>query len=81
MTNTTRPTEYALATDALEMAAVANNSRWHAGELENLATARRNIEELTAQAVTEARFAGETWAQIAASLGITKQGAQQRYGR
>lgn len=80
MTNRTQPIAYNLAADSLEMAAVAHGSAWHAGELDNLATARKHVEELLAHAVTEARFAGETWAQIGASIGMTRQAAQQRYG-
>ncbi len=34
-----------------------------------------------AAAVTRARSAGCTWAQIAARLGVTRQAAQQHYGR
>lgn len=32
------------------------------------------------QAVTAARTAGHSWAQVAAVLGVSKQSAQQRYG-
>jgi hypothetical protein len=42
---------------------------------------RRSLDGLTRLAVDEARRKGATWVQIGAALGLSKQGAQQRYGR
>lgn len=39
------------------------------------------LDEAIAQAVTGLREAGYSWAEIAARLGITRQAAQQRWGR
>jgi hypothetical protein len=41
----------------------------------------RTAEAELAAAVTRARQTGQTWTAIGASLGITRQGAQQRFGR
>lgn len=78
--NKKRDELFTTAADHLEAAAQAHEIRWHAGELSELAEAREDLETLIAMSVGRARAAGETWAQIAASLGVTKQAAQQRYG-
>lgn len=39
------------------------------------------LDDAISQAVTGLRAAGYTWAGIAASLGVTRQAAQQRWGR
>lgn len=41
----------------------------------------RTAEQRLAEAVQACRDAGMTWQYIADDLGVTKQGAQQRYGR
>lgn len=71
---------FTTAADNIEAAAQAHELRWTAGELSALAEAREELETLIAMSVGRARAAGETWAQIAASLGVTRQAAQQRYG-
>lgn len=43
--------------------------------------ARAETDVLLAAAVTSARGAGCTWEQVGAVLGMTRQAAQQRYGR
>ncbi|WP_454049571.1 hypothetical protein [Cellulomonas sp. Marseille-Q8402] len=43
--------------------------------------ARAETDVLLAAAVTSARGAGCTWEQVGAILGMTRQAAQQRYGR
>jgi hypothetical protein len=43
--------------------------------------ARSETDVLLAAAVTSARGAGCTWEQVGAILGMTRQAAQQRYGR
>lgn len=42
--------------------------------------ARAHTERQTAEAVSEARRAGLSWKRIGKELGISAQGAQQRYG-
>ena len=42
--------------------------------------ARAQTERQTAEAVSEARRAGLSWKRIGKELGISAQGAQQRYG-
>ena len=40
-----------------------------------------DLDEAISQAVTGLRKAGYSWAEIAARLGVTRQAAQQRWGR
>ena len=46
-----------------------------------LVEARRELEELTRLAVDRAVRRGEPWSRIGPSLGVTRQAAQQRYGK
>ena len=48
--------------------------------LRRAALARAHTERQTAEAVGEARRAGLSWKRIGKELGISAQGAQQRYG-
>lgn len=48
--------------------------------LEAVRAAQTGVDVLAHQAVTMARRDGETWAEIGAALGVSKQAAQQRYG-
>ena len=50
-------------------------------ELADLATLRTEIETVIASAVDTWRKQGRSWATIGDALGISKQGAQQRYGK
>lgn len=50
------------------------------GRLAQVAGRRSRVEDEVAQAVRGARSSGATWAQIGAALGVTAQGAHQRYG-
>lgn len=51
-------------------------------QLVGLARASTLLDELTREAVAAARVDGNlSWSQIGAALGMTKQAAQQRYGR
>lgn len=53
-------------------------------KLQNLglmAASARELEQRLAGAVAGARAEGASWAQIGASLGITRQAAQQKYGK
>lgn len=57
---------------------------WAVEKLKGIADRQRAIEqlqELTLQDVSGLRNAGCPWAPIGRALGITTQGAQQRYGR
>lgn len=49
--------------------------------LEDLADQRRDMEFEIEEAVADARSAGASWSQVGATLGLTRQGAQQRYAR
>lgn len=40
---------------------------------------RETAEAAIAEAIRQARAAGQTWSQIAAVLGVTKQAAQRKY--
>ena len=51
--------------------------------IERLKTSRRireAAEELEAEAIEDARQSGATWREIGIYYGLTKQGAQQRFG-
>lgn len=50
-------------------------------ELADLAALRDEVEQVIATAVAGWREQGRSWATIGAALGMTKQGAQQRYSR
>lgn len=49
--------------------------------LEDLARQRISLDEAILEQVQRARDAGHSWLSIGMMLGISKQGAQQRYGR
>jgi len=49
--------------------------------LDTLSAYAGHIEDATERAVRAARAQGSSWEHIGACLGITKQGAQQRFGR
>jgi hypothetical protein len=49
--------------------------------LSKYAEEAREIERLTGEWVDKAREAGASWAQIGTALGISRQAAQQRFGR
>ncbi|RIX30874.1 hypothetical protein [Amnibacterium setariae] len=48
--------------------------------LDSVRRARERLEQLEAEAVRDARAAGATWKSIGALYGLSKQGAQQRFG-
>jgi hypothetical protein len=61
----------------------AYSRRIAAGDIEaitDLAALAGHLEDATRQAITGLRQFGYSWADIAARLGITRQGAQQRWG-
>jgi ribosomal protein S20 len=62
----------------------AHARRVAAGDVDALADMTglaTELDEAIAQAVTGLREAGYSWAEIAARLGVTRQAAQQRWGR
>ena len=61
----------------------AYSRRVAAGDIEAItamAALADDLEDATRQAVAGLRGYGYSWAEIAARLGITRQGAQQRWG-
>ena len=62
----------------------AYSHRVAAGDIDAISDMTRTAAELDdaiSQAVTGLRAAGHSWADIAARLGVTRQAAQQRWGR
>jgi hypothetical protein len=61
----------------------AYSRRVAAGDIEAITTMAAlagHLEDATRQAITGLRGSGYSWADIALRLGITRQGAQQRWG-
>jgi hypothetical protein len=61
----------------------AYSRRVAAGDIEAITTMAHladHLEDATRQAITGLRQSGYSWADIALRLGITRQGAQQRWG-
>ena len=61
----------------------AYSRRVAAGDIEAITSMARladDLEDATRQAITGLRQFGYSWADIALRLGITRQGAQQRWG-
>ena len=61
----------------------AYSRRVASGDIEAITTMARlsdELEDATRQAITGLRAYGYSWADIAMRLGITRQGAQQRWG-
>ena len=61
----------------------AYSRRVAAGDIEAITTMAHladHLEDATRQAITGLRAFGYSWADIALRLGITRQGAQQRWG-
>jgi hypothetical protein len=61
----------------------AYSRRVASGDIEAITAMNRlatDLEEATRQAITGLRGFGYSWADIAMRLGITRQGAQQRWG-
>ena len=61
----------------------AYSRRVASGDIEAITTMANlagHLEDATRQAITGLREVGYTWADIALRLGITRQGAQQRWG-
>jgi len=48
--------------------------------LQDAATMRAGVDALTQARVDHARHVGRSWAEIGEALGMSKQGAQQKYG-
>lgn len=49
--------------------------------LVNLSLAQRALDRAISEQVDASRAAGESWAMIGLALGISKQAAQQRFGK
>ena len=67
----------------LRRAIRAYSRRVAAGDIEAITTMANladHLEDATRQAITGLRAIGYSWADIALRLGITRQGAQQRWG-
>jgi hypothetical protein len=61
----------------------AYSRRVAAGDIEAIATMARlagDLEDATRQAINKLNAVGYSWADIGMRLGITRQGAQQRWG-
>jgi DNA-directed RNA polymerase specialized sigma24 family protein len=58
----------------------AYSRRFASGDIEAITAMANHLEDATRQAITGLRAFGYSWAEIAARLGITRQGAQQRWG-
>ena len=61
----------------------AYSRRVAAGDIEAITTMANladHLEDATRQAITGLRESGYSWADVAMRLGITRQGAQQRWG-
>jgi hypothetical protein len=61
----------------------AYSRRVGSGDIEaitDMAALADDLDQAIRQAITGLRVAGYSWADIAARLGITRQGAQQRWG-
>lgn len=63
-----------------EIMSAVNQSRNPMYALTLAAVERDSIEAAIQYLVAQCRAAGYTWAAIGSTLGLTKQGAQQRYG-
>lgn len=72
-------TAAALAGNA-EQAMMTDTPDW-SDALDILAKLAATVESATDSAVRAARYDGLTWDQIGRGLGVTKQAAQQRWGR
>ena len=59
----------------------ALNTDLSIGSLEAIAVLRRDLDHLEERAVATARSRGASWADIAETLGITRQALQQRVAR
>jgi DNA-directed RNA polymerase specialized sigma24 family protein len=67
----------------LRRAIAAYSRRVASGDIEaitGMAALAGHLEDATRQAITGLRESGYSWADIAMRLGITRQGAQQRWG-
>ena len=72
---------YAVAGRYLGYAQESCESGSAVGELSGLHGAMLHVEGLIRAAVRAARQDGESWEAVGAMLGVSKQAAQQRYGK
>ena len=83
-TRTKRPPLREAITQQLSIiasASVGNPDLHDLTEINGLAALSTLIDELIVAQVVEARASGYPWSEIGAALGMTKQAAQQRYGK
>ncbi len=59
----------------------ATRNRHDGLALTQLRIAQQELDAAIVEAVKDGRAGGQSWAMIGAQLGVTKQAAQQRYGR
>jgi DNA-directed RNA polymerase specialized sigma24 family protein len=64
--------------DADDLVTVDSSALQRIAELADQSAA---LDEALAEAVMTARLGGHSWSKIATMLGVTKQAAQQRYGK
>jgi hypothetical protein len=62
-------------------ASVLGLMREDLGELHGLAALATLVDDLLVDSVADARIDGYSWAQIGEAAGMTRQAAQQRYGK
>ena len=61
--------------------AIGNPDLYDLAAMNGLAAMSTLIDELVLAQVSETKTFGYSWSEIGAALGITKQAAQQRYGK
>lgn len=75
------PHRKALASYADRLQWVTENRETGNDALGDVAKVRADLDEWLRMIVGEARVGGASWQEIGDALGLTRQGAQQRYGR
>lgn len=74
-------TTYESAKTLINAASDAHGSGCISEELDYLGVAAKRVDQALTAAVRDARLAGMTWEAISIKLGVTKQAAQQKYGK
>lgn len=76
MTRSTRTAELTVASGGNASGTTAERALWDAARF---TASREEIDQMIERAVARARAEGVPWSQIGAALGLSKQGAAQRY--